>query len=417
MKVAIIAIGSELLGLTRLDTNSLKITEALEKRSIRVSRKMIVGDDREDIIRELKTALVDCEVVITTGGLGPTEDDVTKDAIAEACELSLAEDPQVLGQIRARFAQRGLKMPEVNRKQALVFQGHRTIYNDRGTAPGFHIHLAHHHEPRHIWIFPGVPWELEGMIENDLSVWLSERFSDRGGVYRRVVKIAGITESAVEEKLSVFYGSHPDEEIGVYASNSEIQVHLRAEGSTDEVFSHLTGLERELRDIFGERVYGIDDDQIESVVGRMLVARSSTLAAAESCTGGLFGSRVTDVAGSSQYFRGGVVAYSGVAKQDLLGVPEDLIREHGEVSEQVAVAMAQGARERFGSTYGVAITGIAGPSGGTKKKPVGTVHIAVVREDLIEHRHVLIPPPRERIKHLSTQAVFDLLRLTMLRSQ
>lgn len=415
MKVSIIAIGSELLGLSRLDTNSLRITEVLEQRSIRVSRKVIVGDDLEDIVGELKTALAECDTVITTGGLGPTEDDLTKEAIARACDLTLVEDASVLGSIRARFEERGIPMPEVNRKQALVFKGQRTIYNERGTAPGFHIHLAHHRDPRHLWVFPGVPYELEGMIESDLKSWLDEKFSNRGGVYRRSVKIAGMTESAVEEKLSEFYASHPDEEIGVFATNNEIQVQLRAEGTSDEAFSHLTGLERELREIFGERVYGIDDDAIEAVVGRMLVRRSATLATAESCSGGLLGSRLTDIPGSSQYYMGGLVTYSREAKIDCAGVDASLLDAHGEVSEEVAVALARGVRERFGTTFGVGITGIAGPSGGTKKKPVGTVHIAVVTEELTEHRRLKLPGPRDRIKRLSTQAALDLLRLTMLR--
>jgi nicotinamide-nucleotide amidase len=413
VKAAIIAVGSELLGPGRLDTNSLKITAVLEQHGVMVVRKSVVGDDKARIVEELKRAIDDAEIILVTGGLGPTEDDCTKDAVAEACSLGLELDQNILAVLQLRFAERGIEMPSVNQRQAYAFPGQRTLANPRGTAPGFHVNLAHHTRPRHLWILPGVPWEMEGMLSDELEPWL-DSVLPRTGVYRRTVKITGLSESAVEEKLESFYRLHPDDPITILSSTSEIQLHLTAEGSSDEAFSKLTGLELELRDIFGERVYGIDDDQLELVVGRMLIARSATVSVAESCTGGLLGSRITDASGSSAYFLGGVVVYSRAAKERL-GLAPELIDEHGEVSEAAARAMAEHVRAQFGSVYGIGITGIAGPTGGTKTKPVGTVHVAVASEGGTRHRTWVLPPPRQRVKHLSTQIALDLLRVTMLR--
>jgi nicotinamide-nucleotide amidase len=413
VKAAIIAVGSELLGPGRLDTNSLKITGVLERHGVMVVRKSVVGDDKAAIVEEIRRAIDDAEIVLLTGGLGPTEDDCTKDAVAEACSLGLELDESVLRALESRFAERGVEMPQVNERQAYVFPGQRTLTNPRGTAPGFHVNLAHHTRPRHLWILPGVPWEMEGMLSGELEPWL-DSVLPHGGVYRRAVKITGMTESGVEEKLGGFYRDHPDDSITILSSNSEIQIHLSAEGSADDAYSKLTGLELELREIFGERVYGVDDDQLELVVGRMLVARASTVSIAESCTGGLLGSRITDAGGSSAYFLGGVIVYSRASKERL-GLPPELLDEHGEVSEPTARAMAERVREQFGSDYGIGITGIAGPTGGTKAKPVGTVHVAVASEGETSHRTYVLPPPRQRVKHLSTQIALDLLRVMMLR--
>lgn len=416
MDAAILAVGSELLGPSRLDTNSLKITALLERHGVSVVRKVVVGDDRRQIAAELRRSLDGADVVFITGGLGPTEDDCTKDAVADACGLTLKTDVNVLEQLRKRFEERGMEMPEVNERQARIFSGQRVLSNPRGTAPGFHLNLTHESGPRHLWIFPGVPWELDGMLAADLEPWLNSVLPSTEGLFRRSIKIAGLTESAVEEKLASFYKLHPGEPVTILSTASDIQIHLRAEGSADEAFAKLTGLESELRELFGDRIYGIDSDDLESVVGRILVARMATVATAESCTGGLLGSRITDVSGSSAYFHGGVVVYAREAKQQQLGIDPDLIDQYGQVSEETSKAMAVKVRELLGSTYGIGITGIAGPTGGTKQKPVGTVHVAVASEELVKHRHLVLPPPRQRIKHLSTQMALDLLRVVMLRS-
>lgn len=403
---AILAIGSEMLGPTRLDTNSLKITVVLEDYGIELVRKSIVGDRLGDVVSAIEFALVHADMLIITGGLGPTEDDLTREALAAALGLGMVEDPNLVARLEARFAARGWKMPEVNRKQAQIFVGQTTLINDRGTAPGFHIESR----GKQIWVFPGVPHELEWMLETYFSPWLAEI---TGGLsrHRRVLKIAGMGESAVEEQLKPYYDAHKGELITILASPGGVELHLVSQ-SNDENAAR----EREIAELFGDRIFGFDDDTLESVIGDMLVARNATVATAESCTGGMLASRITDVAGSSRYFLGGGVCYTAEAKTAIAGVDPELIRNHGEVSEEVAIALAKGIRERFNATWGLGITGIAGPGGGSDEKPVGTVHIAVAGPDVVQHRKMLWPSTRDLVRWFSTQWTLDLLRKTMLRS-
>ncbi|MEO8036666.1 MAG: nicotinamide-nucleotide amidohydrolase family protein, partial [Acidobacteriota bacterium] len=309
-----------------------------------------------------------------------------------------------------RFAARGWTMPEVNKRQASVFPGQEMLTNERGTAPGFHLTL----NGKHIWVFPGVPHELEWMSTTYLRPWLEQTAGGRAR-YRRVLKVAGMGESAVEEKLKPYYVAHGHEPLTILASPSGVELHLHARGAESEALAEIATREQELLAIFGQRIFGFDDDTLEGALGNLLVERGETLAAAESCTGGLFSSRITDVAGSSRYFMGGAICYTGEAKADLAGVDPALIAAHGEVSEEVAMAMARGIRERFGTTYGVGITGIAGPGGGSEAKPVGTVHIAVARKNAVEHRKVFWPAQRPMVKWYSSQSALDLLRLFVLR--
>ncbi|HVT43382.1 MAG TPA: competence/damage-inducible protein A [Thermoanaerobaculia bacterium] len=415
MEAAIIAIGSELLGTSRLDTNSLLLTRCLEKYGVAVVKKSVVGDHVESIAVELEHTLPSCDLVLMTGGVGPTEDDVTKEAVARALGLVLVLDQGVLDHIAALFERRGLRMPEVNRKQAEIFAGQRVIMNLRGTAPGFHLEVALAAKRRHVWIFPGVPFELEGMIEGHLEAWLKEVTEQ--SIYRRTVKITGMTESAVDERLAPFYALHSGDPITILAHRGEIHLHLRARGIADDAYTRLTAMETELRDIFAERIFGLDEDLLEAVVGRLLASAGETVATAESCTGGLLASRITDVSGSSAYFLGGVVAYSREAKRALLDVDHDATEAHGEVSDEVALQMANGARQRFSSTYGIGITGIAGPTGGTATKPVGTVHIAVGAAEVSEQKRFLLAGSRELVKHYATQLALDMLRRVIVRGR
>jgi len=404
---AILAIGSEMLGPTRVDTNSLKITVVLEDYGVELVRKSIVGDRLGDVVSAIEYALVSADMLIITGGLGPTEDDLTREALAGALGLPMVEDPNLVARLEARFAARGWKMPEVNKKQAQIFVGQTTLINDRGTAPGFHIETR----GKQVWVFPGVPHELEWMLETYFRPWLAEL---TGGLarHRRVLKIAGMGESLVEEHLKPYYDAHKGEFLTILASPGGVELHL-VEQSRDEIATR----ERELLDLFGDRIFGFDEDTLESVVGEMLVARNATLATAESCTGGMLSSRITDVAGSSRYFLGGGVCYTAAAKTAIAGVDPALIRAHGEVSEEVAIALAKGIRERFGTTWGAGITGVAGPGGGSEEKPVGTVHIAVAGPDVIEHRKMFWPMTRNLVRWFSTQWTLDLLRKTMLRNE
>lgn len=397
MNASIIAIGSEMLGPVRVDTNSLKITAALEAFGVSLVRKSVVGDLLSDLVAEIVSARTD--LLIITGGLGPTEDDLTREALAAAFDLQMEIDESIVETIAARFAARGWVMPEVNRRQANVFVGQTTLRNERGTAPGFHLEVA----GKHVWVFPGVPHELEWMLATYLTPWLESIGGARR--HRRVLKIAGMTESGVEEHLKPYYDAHPGELVTILASGGQIEIHL-AGTSLDDIAAR----EAEIAALFGVRLFGFDDDTLESVVGALLKSRGQTVSTAESCTGGLLGSRITDISGSSAYYMGGGVCYTAAAKTAIAGVDPALIREHGEVSEPVAVALARGIRERFGTTWGVGITGIAGPTGGTPEKPVGTVHIAVAGPTAHKHRHILWQGPRTIVKWYSTQQALDLLR-------
>jgi nicotinamide-nucleotide amidase len=410
VKASIIAIGSEMLGPSRLDTNSLKITAALEDYAVPLVRKSVVGDAQTDLVDELVFDVERADVLVVTGGLGPTEDDMTREALAEAFALTMRVDDAIVERLEQRFAKRGLKMPEVNKRQANVFVGHETLKNERGTAPGFHLRLGE----THVWVFPGVPHELEWMLATYFTPWLAAARGARAR-HRRVLKISGMTESGVEEKLKPYYDAHRDETLTILATGGQIELHVHADGEEAAAKAHIAEREGELREIFGERIFGVDDDTLESVLGRMLTERGETVATAESCTGGLLASRITDVAGSSAYFMGGAVAYTAAVKQQVAGVAPALIAEHGEVSAEVAIALARGIRERFGTTYGVGVTGIAGPGGGSEAKPVGTVHLAVASAAAHEQRKLYWPMERTLFKRFATQSALDLLRLFVLR--
>ena len=405
MNATIIAIGSEMLGPTRVDTNSLRITSSLEDYGVELARKAVVGDHLPAIVDEIRFSMERSGMLVITGGLGPTEDDLTRDALVEAFGLEVEVDQSIIDRIEKRFAARGWKMPEVNRRQGNVFRGQTTLQNDRGTAPGFRLEIG----LKTVWVFPGVPHELEWMVATYLRPWLEAK---SGGIrrHRRVLKIAGMTESGVEEKLAPYYAARPGEPLTILASGGQIELHLLG-----ELPPEIAVRQRQLEEIFGDRLFGYDDDTLESVVGRLLSDRGATLATAESCTGGLVGSRITDVPGSSRYYRGGGICYDGPAKTDLAGVDPDLISRHGEVSEEVALALARGIRRRFQTTYGVGITGIAGPGGGSEAKPVGTVHVAVAGAESEQHRKFFWQGPRTIIKWFSSQFALDLLRIFMLR--
>lgn len=399
-----------MLGPNRVDTNSLKLTSALETYGVPLVRKSVVGDSLGELVDEIRYSLNHSEILITSGGLGPTEDDLTREALAEAFGLSMQVDRSLMERLEARFAARGMKMAEVNRKQANVFRGQTALINERGTAPGFHLQVR----GKHVWVFPGVPHEIEWMTSKYLTPWLDELLGSVAR-YRRVIKVTGLGESAVEERIKPYYDAHPKEPLTILATSGGVELHVMATGAETDARAQIAEHERELLALLGDKVFGFDDDLLESVVGSLLLERKATLATAESCTGGLLGSRITDIAGSSRYYLGGGVCYTGDAKVALANVDRALLVEHGEVSEPVAIALARGVRERFGSTYGIGITGILGPGGGSEAKPVGTVHIAVAGPEQTEHRKLFWPMERTLLKRFATQSALDLLRLFMLR--
>src|SRR6185312_6072607 len=312
------------------------------------------------------------DLILVTGGLGPTADDVTREAVAAALGRPLHQDDEVLASLEQRFAALGWRMPDVNRRQAQVVEGAEVLTNPRGSAPGLRLESG----GTTLFLFPGVPNEMEGLMASELEPWLAAR---SGGVAREtaVLKIAGLPESVVEERIAPAYEEFSREAITILASVGEIRLQATAEGPEPERRARLTAMVARLGELAGDAVYTTREaDTLESVVGDLLRAAGTTLTAAESCTGGLLSQRVTSVAGSSDYFLGGAVTYSNELKTKLVGVPAEMIAEHGAVSEPVARAMAEGVRTHLGSDWGVGITGVAGPGGGTPEKPVGTVHIA-----------------------------------------
>ena len=406
----IIAVGSELLTASRIDTNSLHITERLNAIGVAVSAKMIVGDDRSQIAAAMRDALARADVVIVTGGLGPTDDDLTRDAAAEVFGLSLEEDAAIVEAIRERFAARGLQMPEINRRQALVPRGAEVLPNARGTAPGLWIEDG----LRRVLLLPGPPPELQPMLES----WCERHGVPLGGgmhLVRRVLKVANVSESHVEEMAQPAYARWRDAGLPlsatILAQPGQIELHLTATApSREEADAVLEPAVADLVDALHGHVFTTRGESLEEVVGRLLRESGSTIAAAESCTGGLLMSRLTDVPGSSEYVMGGVVAYSNALKTDWLGVSPALLEEHGAVSEPVAVAMADGIRARHETTLGVGITGIAGPTGGSSAKPVGTVAIAVSTPEGARVRTHLFRGDRQQIKFWATQAALEQIR-------
>lgn len=412
MKAAILAVGSELLGTERLDTNSLRLTKVLDRHGVELRAKAVLGDSEEDIAAELRRFLDRYDVVLVTGGLGPTADDVTREAAAAALGRGLHTDEEVLAGIERRFKDLGWRMPDVNRRQAVIADGATVLANRRGTAPG---QLLTSERGSALFLFPGVPMELDAMIEDHLEPWLAER---SGGIGRETftLKIASLPESVVEERIAPAYEEFGRESITILASPGDIRLCATAEGPEAERRRRLAAMTARLAKLAGPAVYALrEEDTMEKVVGALLRKAGATLALAESCTGGLVSERLTRVPGSSDYVLGGAVTYTNELKTQLVGVPAGMIAEHGAVSEPVARAMAEGVRRALGSDYGIGVTGVAGPGGGSEAKPVGTVHIALAGpQGETDHRKVRFPGDRERVRWHSSQLALEMLRRRLL---
>lgn len=408
MRVAILAVGSELLGTERLDTNSLHLTATLERFGLSLERKVVLGDRRATLAAAIRDLLAGHDLVLVSGGLGPTTDDLTREAAADALGRELVLDEGLLEDLRNRFRAYGRRMPEVNRRQAMVPTGAtEVIPNPRGSAPGLRMVTD---AGATLFLFPGVPAELEGMAESHLEPWLAAR---TGGGRRETVtlKVAGMAESEVEELIAPVYEELGREVVSVLAGAGEVLVRVSATGSEDERRATLRGAEERLAGLLGRAVFTRRaDETLEGVVGRLLAGRDETLATAESCTGGLVAERITAIPGASDFFLGAVVAYTDRLKQDLLGVPAELLERHGAVSEPVARAMASGVRDALKADRALAVTGIAGPGGGTDEKPVGTVHVAWAGPGGVDHRRVRFLGGREQVRRLSAQAALEGLR-------
>jgi nicotinamide-nucleotide amidase len=407
----IIAIGSELLTPFRQDTNSLYLTGKLNELGIEVSFKTVVGDRRSDITSTARTALNRADVVIFMGGLGPTEDDLTRECAAEAVGRNLVRDEQIVQELRERFAARGWTMSENNARQGDVIEGAEVLYNKRGSAPGQFLRVDRSGSLRFIILLPGPPHELMAMFQDECMHRL-RRLAPVMNIATRVLKIAMIGESAADKRAAAIYSKRTEVETTILAGTpGEVQLHLRAHGETPEMAQKkVDSLAAALEDEFDEAIFSTHGESLEQIVGYFLGMRDVTLAVAESCTGGMLAERITSVPGSSRYFLGGVVSYDNSLKTLLVDVPPLLIAEHGAVSEQVAAAMAEGIRKRCKSTFGLSITGVAGPGGGTEQKPVGLVYVGLSDESKTEVVDRKFPGDRDRIRHWATQQALDLVR-------
>src|SRR5919205_949811 len=360
----IIAVGSELLTPFRTDTNSLWLTDRLNSVGVEVRLKTIVGDDDARLEETIRDAVKRSGVVVLTGGLGPTEDDITRKIAARALGRRLLLDEKVLEEIKAKFLRWGRKMPEINARQAMVMEGAEVLNNPNGSAPGMYVE----HDGRVVVLLPGPPREMKPMFDGLVLPKLAER---SGGVrvVRRVLRVAGLGESAVDERIAPVYTQYKNPQTTILFNSTEIEIHLTAQGQTEsEAELLLDGL------------------------------------------AGLVAHRLTEVPGSSTYFMEGVVTYSNEAKTRLLGVPAELIQTHGAVSGEVAEAMARGAKERAGTDFGLSVTGIAGPGGGSEEKPVGLVYVALADDAHVEHKRLMLPGDRYLIRTRASQFALDLLR-------
>jgi nicotinamide-nucleotide amidase len=411
----VIAVGSELLGPVRTDTNSLYISGRLAELGIDLRMKSVVGDEREDLAAVLRQALERSDLVVLTGGLGPTDDDLTRDVVSEVLGLPMDVDDTIVAKIRARFERRGLEMPDVNRRQAQVPRGAIVLANPNGTAPGLLMDQDGPRGRRIVILLPGPPRELQPMLDQLCRGPLKERAGTERA-YRTSLFITGRSESHVEQAVQPIYSrwrsASPPISTTILAAMGQIELHLTVrETDAARGMGILDRARAELMAVIGRDVYSTDGRLMEEIVGDLLKSRGYTIAAAESCTGGLLTSRLTDVPGSSAYVRAAVIAYAYEDKSALLGVPAEMIASHGAVSEPVAVAMAEGIRDRTHADVAVAITGIAGPGGGTDTKPVGTVVIAVMVPDRPFYvRTYVFLGGRSMVKFQATQAALDRVR-------
>ncbi|HEY1498751.1 MAG TPA: competence/damage-inducible protein A [Acidobacteriaceae bacterium] len=410
MNAEIIAVGSEMLTPFRQDTNSLYITEKLNELGVRVDYKTIVGDRLKQLTETVRTALGRVDVLVISGGLGPTEDDLTREAVAEALGVRVKRDPDLIAHLYSRAASRRMTITRNNEKQADVIEGGVMLPNKLGSAPGQWLDAVVGKHRKLAMLLPGPPHELKPMFEEECLPRLKEIVPKRH-IATRVLKVAMIGESTADAKIAPIYTQYKDVETTILAHMGDIELRLScakpipdlAQARVDELAGKL---EEELEDF----VYSSQGETLEQIVLYFLEMHGATLAVAESCTGGMVSERLTGVSGSSRSFVGGAVVYSNRLKTELAGVDPQLIEKHGAVSQEVAVALADGIRERCGTTLGLGITGIAGPAGGTEEKPVGLVYAAVSDADGTDWIEKRFPGDRGSVRFFASQQGLDLVR-------
>jgi nicotinamide-nucleotide amidase len=406
MNAEIIAIGSEMLTPQRVDTNSLYLTGELNNMGVEVVTKCVIGDDRERLADAIRRALSRSQILILSGGLGPTEDDVTREAVAEALGRKLTFNQEIATALEHRFAQFNRKMAEINKRQAFVIQGAHVLPNDRGTAPGQWVEES----GSVAMLLPGPPHELKAMFERQCRHRL-ERIVPKLFIRTLVMRVAGMGESDLDQLIAPVYKKYANPATTILAAAGDVQIHLRARcASAAEAEILLAEVGGPIELLLGDRIYSRNGDPLEAVVGDLLRQRRATVAVAESATGGMLGERLTQTAGSSDYFLGGFITYSNAMKIELLGVSPETLAEHGAVSSETAEAMAVGARRRTGSTYALSVTGVAGPGAGGETAPVGTVFVGLADPagPLVAHRQFL--GDRARVRTFTVHMALDLLR-------
>ena len=410
MKCEIIAVGSELLTPFRQDTNSLYLTEKLNEIGVEVAFKTIVGDRQRDLVNAVRTALGRADLVAVMGGLGPTEDDLSREAVAEALGVTVRRDGQLVAALAARFAERRIRMTDNNLKQADIVEGATVLPNANGTAVGLWLDTRFNGYRKLVMLVPGPPGECKPLFATQCSPRLKEILPVRH-IAKRVLKATMIPESTADALLAPIYSTYTDVETTILAGNCEIQLQLFCSKPSQEVAQlRVDELASRLEEALDEHLFSSSGETLEQIVLYYLELKQETLAVAESCTGGLLAQRITSISGSSRSFLGGAVVYSNELKADFANVPPRLIEEHGAVSAEVAEAMAQGIRRRTGASMGVGITGIAGPGGGTETKPVGLVYIAVSYGNKTESLECNFRGDRERVRQWASQQALDLVR-------
>ena len=410
MNAEIIAVGSELLTPYRMDTNSLFLTEQLNLLGVEVIFKSVVGDDLRQLVGAAQQALLRSDIVVFSGGLGPTEDDLTREAVAQALGLELHRDSSILSALEQRFAARKWKMAANNAKQADVIAGATVLPNPNGTAPGQWLSGEFDGRERIIILLPGPPHELKALFESECRERLRAKLPS-AFIATRVLKVAMLGESQVDARVAPIYKRYTDVQTTILSAAGEIQLHFKTRAETTEAaqerVDEVAGAAEDELDDF---VFSRNGEPLEQIVGYYLQMRNATLAVAESCTGGLLAERITSISGSSRYFLGGAIVYSNELKTELAGVPATMIEKHGAVSPEVAGALAEGIRYRCDSTLGVGVTGIAGPSGGTPEKPVGLVFHALASDSGTEIVERQFPGDRKLIRRFAAQMALDMVR-------